>query len=285
MSNFKSELKGLNRFQPIPRDLIQDCELSAQARFIYSYMAAKPEGWEFWQDVMAREVGMGVATLRKYLYELRDSGWLEIGKQKHDKGFGATQYILKALCYKNCDTQNLCDTEIVQHKKCVTQKIEHLNNIDIKYNTDISINNRKGKSTPAPLILPFDSEKFVETWEALCEEKNWKSKTRKALQLSLNKLGRYAEEFAIELMEKAIEGGWKGVVFPDTDAKYQEWMSARQHKMDCQQPRTSQPQNKKANRATAVDEFYAKMRAQREAEERAMMEQIAKFKEGNGNTD
>ena len=144
---------------------------------------------------------------------------------------------------------------------------------------------RKGKGTLTPLILPFSSEKFLETWEALCEEKNWKSKTRKALQLSLNKLGRYAEEFAIELMEKAIEGGWKGVVFPDTDAKYQEWMSARQHKLECQQPRTSQPQNKKANRATAVDEFYAKMRAQREAEERAMMEQISKFKEGHGNAD
>ena len=285
MSNFKSELKGLNRFQPIPRDLIQDCELSAQARFIYSYMAAKPEGWEFWQDVMSREVGMSVATLRKYLYELRDAGWLEIGKQKHDKGFGATQYILKALCYKNCATQNLCDTEIVQHENCVTQKLAHLNNIDIKDNTDISKKDKKGKGTLTPLILPFSSEKFLETWEALCEEKNWKSKTRKALQLSLNKLGRYAEEFAIELMEKAIEGGWKGVVFPDTDAKYQEWMSARQHKLECQQPRTSQPQNKKANRATAVDEFYAKMRAQREAEERAMMEQISKFKEGHGNAD
>ena len=117
MGNFKSELKGLNRFQPIPRDLIQDCGLTAQARFIYAYMAAKPEGWEFWQDVMSREVGMSVATLRKYLYELRDAGWLEIGKQKHDRGFGATQYTLKALCDKFCDTQNL------SHRICVTRNL------------------------------------------------------------------------------------------------------------------------------------------------------------------
>jgi hypothetical protein len=172
----------------------------------------------------------------------------------------------------------------VAHENCVTQNLAHIDNIDIQDKKDIS-KKTKGKDTLAPLILPFSSERFLETWEALCEEKNWKSKTRKALQLSLNKLGRYAEEFAIELMEKAIEGGWKGVVFPDTDAKYQEWMSARQHKMDCSQPRTSQPQNKKVNRGSAVDEFYAKMRAQREAEERAMMEQITKLKEGHGEAD
>ena len=122
MGNFKSELKGLNRFQPIPRDLIQDCGLSAQARFIYAYMAAKPEGWEFWQDVMSREVGMSVATLRKYLYELRDAGWLEIGNQKHERGFGAVQYTLKAVPYYNfCVTQNLCDTKNETHSFCVTQ--------------------------------------------------------------------------------------------------------------------------------------------------------------------
>jgi hypothetical protein len=99
----------------------------------------------------------------------------------------------------------------------------------------------KCKGTRPPLILPYSSEKFIDTWAALCEEKNWKGKTQKALQLTLNKLGRYAEEFAIELMEKTIENGWKGVVFSDTDAKYQEWQSERQRRIDNAMPRTSQP--------------------------------------------
>ena len=117
MGNFKSELKGLNRFQPIPRDLIQDCGLTAQARFIYAYMAAKPEGWEFWQDVMSREVGMSVATLRKYLYELRDAGWLEIGSQGNAGRFGAVQYTLKAIPYANfCVTQNLRNAKFITHR-------------------------------------------------------------------------------------------------------------------------------------------------------------------------
>ena len=260
MSNFKSELKGLNRFQPIPRDLIQDCDLSAQARFVYAYMAAKPEGWEFWQDVMSREVGMSVATLRKYLYELRDAGWLEIGKQNHDKGFGSMQYTLKAQCYNFCDTQNLCDTKNVTHENGVIQNLSHLNNIDSLKETDIK-KEKKSKPTPAPLILPFDSEKFRETWEALCEEKGWKKKTANALRLALKDLGKYEEEFAIELMEKAIKGGWKGVVFADTPDKYLEWKSARQKKIDNAVPRTSQPVTVNS-KAAEMQARLAKMREQ-----------------------
>jgi hypothetical protein len=120
-----------------------------------------------------------------------------------------------------------------------TQNLAHIDNIDIQEKKDIS-KKTKSKDKPA-LSLPFSSDKFIETWNALCEEKNWKGKTQKALQLTLNKLGRYAEEFAIELMEKTIENGWKGVVFSDTDAKYQEWQSERQRRIDNAMPRTSQP--------------------------------------------
>lgn len=281
MGNFKSELKGLNRFQPIPRDLIQDCGLSAQARFIYAYMAAKPEGWEFWQDVMSREVGMSVQTLRKYLHELRDAGWLEIGGQKHNKGFGSVQYTLKALCYKNCDTQNLCDTKIVTHKNCDTQNLSHLNNTDTLKDID-TIKKTKSENTPAPLILPFSSDKFRMTWEALCEEKEWKKKTRNALQLTLKKLEKYHEDFAIELMEATIESGkWQRVVFPDTDAKYQEWKSARQLAEDNRQLRTtpSQGKPKQINPNNQVDAFYRE-KQRKEEEERARL--IAELKAKHG---
>ena len=282
MSNFKSELKGLNRFQPIPRDLIQDCDLTAQARFIYSYMAAKPDGWEFWQEVMAREVGMSVATLRKYLHELRDAGWLEIGGQKHNKGFGSVQYTLKALCYKNCDTQNLCDTKIVTHENCDTQNLSHLDNIDTKDNTD-SIKKTKSSKATTPLSLPFSSDKFRDTWEMLCEEKEWKKKTENALRLALKDLGKYDEDFALMLMENTIKNGWKGVVFPDTDAKFQEWKSARQQAKDNQQPRGNNPQRAKPlPQNNQIDEFYRK---QKEKEEREREEQLAQLKAKYGYTD
>ena len=146
---------------------------------------------------------------------------------------------------------------------------------------------KKSVGTPAPLILPFSSQRFIDTWNALCEEKNWKGKTQKALQLTLNKLGRYHEDFAIELMEKTIESGWKGCVFSDTDAKYQEWKSARQQKIDNMVPRTTPAQNKPRQLPADnnVDAMYARLRAQKEAEERELREQIERFRNGHGNTD
>ena len=148
----------------------------------------------------------------------------------------------------------------------------------------------KSENTPAPLILPFSSDKFRMTWEALCEEKEWKKKTRNALQLTLNKLAKYHEDFAIELMEATIESGkWQRVVFPDTDAKYQEWKSARQLAEDNRQPRTtpSQGKPKQINPNNQVDAFYRE-KQRREEEERARLIAELKAKHGvkdNGNAD
>ena len=146
----------------------------------------------------------------------------------------------------------------------------------------------KCKGTRPPLILPFASDKFRETWEALCEEKNWKGKTQKALQLTLNKLGRYDEAFAIELMEKTIENGWKGVVFADTDAKYQEWLSARQLAKDNAVPRTNGGPAKAFNLAkdtSRTGDFYKELKRKQAEEERRMLEEIEQYKREHGYTD
>ena len=145
----------------------------------------------------------------------------------------------------------------------------------------------KCKGTRPPLILPFSSDKFRETWEALCEEKNWKGKTQKALQLTLNKLGRYAEEFAIELMEKTIENGWKGCVFADTDAKYQEWMSARQLAKDNAVPRTCAATKAfaLANDTGRVGDMYRELQRKKEEEERQLREEIERYKREHGYAD
>lgn len=148
-------------------------------------------------------------------------------------------------------------------------------------NKDIDNKSITKSKDPAPLILPFSSDRFRQTWEALCEEKEWKKKSDNALRLTLKKLGRYDEAFAIELMERAIEGGWRGVVFQDTDAKYQEWKSARQLKEDNRQPRTTPAQGKprQIDPNNQVDAFYREKRM-KEEEERARL--IAELKAKHG---
>lgn len=77
------------------------------------------------------------------------------------------------------------------------------------------------------LIYPFNSEKFMSTWEMLLTNPKWKKKIATSLQIALNSLGKYQEEFSIELMEKAIAGDWQGVTFSNTPDDYQKWLNRK----------------------------------------------------------
>ena len=103
MAKFINEL---NIYKSISCELIFDKSLSDRARFLYCYMAAKPDEWEFFLEPMAKDIGYSVDTLRKYINELVASGWILKGDQQSgEKGqFGAVEYTLKAT--KNTDTEN-----------------------------------------------------------------------------------------------------------------------------------------------------------------------------------
>ena len=116
MATIFNELKN---YQTIPRELIFDSSLSDRARFVFCYMVSKPDDWQFFLEPMAKELGYSVETLRKYIKELVESGWIVKGEQERDKGvFGATSYTLRAT-KKSC-TENT-DTDFFRHGKNPTQ--------------------------------------------------------------------------------------------------------------------------------------------------------------------
>ena len=125
MSNF---INGLKNFQVIPRELIFDNSLSDRARFVYCFMASKPDGWDFLLNPMAKELGYSVETLRKYINELIDGGWLKKGEQNNDGKFGAVVYTL--LSTKKADIE-----EIPTRKNTDTEKSRHGEN-PTQYNKD-----------------------------------------------------------------------------------------------------------------------------------------------------
>lgn len=71
---------------------------------------------------------------------------------------------------------------------------------------------RKEIKDEKPLVYPFSSIAFMSAWETLRQTPKWKKKLNYALQLSLDKLSKFEEEFAIRQVERAIESGWTGVV-------------------------------------------------------------------------
>lgn len=136
MGNFINEL--LN-YQSIPRELVFDKSLSDRARFVYVFMACKPNGWDFFLEPMAKDIGYSVDTLRKYIKELVNSGWLLKGEQSNEKGiFGAVEYTLKAT--------NFTDTENFRHGKNRLQNnkdnIEKIDCIKEKNEIDKSISKK-----------------------------------------------------------------------------------------------------------------------------------------------
>ncbi|WP_430811287.1 MULTISPECIES: DUF6291 domain-containing protein [unclassified Carboxylicivirga] len=106
-------------------------------------------------------------------------------------------------------------------------------NVNVSVNDNVLPNGNEKKSTPKSpkrgkppmkLDFPYSSDKFMKSWDQLLTSPKWKKKIQAALQISLNKLGKYEEAFAIELMDDCFSAGWQGVVFPDTDEKYQKWL-------------------------------------------------------------
>lgn len=136
------------------------------------------------------------------------------------------------------DSETILPVPVAHTPKVITPVIDVVEDNDSTlelFNTTESSNNyiyqekekTRQKEKEAGLALPYCSAEFVSTWEILRKQPKWKKKTKSALQMSLNKLGKYPEEFAILLMENAIAGGWQGVVFTWTPDDFRKWEASR----------------------------------------------------------
>lgn len=157
MAKVFNENKG---YESIPRNLIFDTSLSDRARFVYCYMSAKPDGWDFVLAPMAKELGYSVETLRKYITELVDSGWIIKGEQQYDKDtgkFSNIDYIIKNM-------PSPCRKKPVSVKTHVGKN--HTQDINSSINTPLNEDNikEKGLSKAKPkkvcdILTPEEKEK------------------------------------------------------------------------------------------------------------------------------
>ena len=85
----------------------------------------------------------------------------------------------------------------------------------------------KKKKQPEALQMPFSSGAFSVAWQKLQQMPKWRKKLPLSLQMALDKLSRYDEEFSIELINRAIEGDYQGVVFSDTDDNFLKWKARK----------------------------------------------------------
>ena len=138
-----------------------------------------------------------------------------------------------------CLDDNLASS-VLSSGKCLdeTQISPIIDNINIKQEESLAHthestppkkpkSSKKKEGDEKPLIFPFTSIAFMSAWETLRQSPKWKKKLNYALQLSLDKLSKFEEEFAIRQIERAIESNWTGVVFTGTERDYQEWLKLK----------------------------------------------------------
>ena len=169
-------------------------------------------------------------------------------------------------------------SSVVSSGKCLdeTQISPIIDNINIKQEESLAHTHestppekpkrsRKKEGDAKPLVYPFTSIAFMSAWTELVKTPKWKGKLNYALQISLNKLGKFEEEFAIRQIERAIESNWTGVVFSGTERDYQEWLKQKKYGNN-QKPCTSKQE--------ANDHALQQFIAERQRREQGLVNEV-----------
>lgn len=136
MNKLNNDIK--KNFTIIPNDVIRNKNISDRARFIFCYMASMPEDWKFYQGAMAKELGYTKDTLRKYIEELLETGYLYREQRREEGKFDSYDYTLnftpsgkKADTVKNGDGKNPTREKSSLINKDFKEK-KTITNIDLK---------------------------------------------------------------------------------------------------------------------------------------------------------
>ena len=75
----------------------------------------------------------------------------------------------------------------------------------------------------------ISSQEFKDYFiDEFCSAPKQKKKRTQLLQKILDKLSRYDEPFAMQLMETAVLNDYQGIFFQNTDVKYSQYLKAKQ---------------------------------------------------------
>lgn len=233
MAKVNNKTKG---FGSIPRDVVYDNGLSDRARFVYVYMACKPENWEFYQDKVAAELGYGKDTLRKYLDELIIRGWITENEQKNDGKFGCIEYDIEIERKKgNLPIRKKADTEKSRNGKIPNQR--NIDNISSKHSLSDNKEIENKKELSSDNSKKEYSDDFLSFWKLYHNGgkqqayKAWNKLTQKEKQKAIDNVndylmyckykGRTIKDTSSYLNQKGFDEDWLATpecyVVKDTD--------------------------------------------------------------------
>lgn len=186
--------------------------------------------------------GLSIGNKNTYLSALRDLcewGFVKIIKESKNQ----FQACIIELCYSESATAQVTalDTALIQHD---TQQSNSTGN-GTAYSIvpiDKPINNKQRNHKPLNRSVKQFQEiarttfkncqcsfgnDFKKLWFDLIQTDNWKKKSQSAYDFNLKRLMKFDEEFCQSLVETAIAGEYKGVVFPNTAGDYKKYLKLK----------------------------------------------------------
>jgi len=172
MNKLNNKIK--DNFTIIPNDIIRNKNLSDRARFLFCYMASMPDEWKFYQGVMAKELGYTKDTLRKYIEELLQTGYLNREQRRETGKFDSYDYTLNfSPCMENTDTvktrngknpsrenSSLINTNLEKRKTIINTNLEKDIENEFSHFEKVVINDLQSpKVNPFTLIANVEKEK------------------------------------------------------------------------------------------------------------------------------
>lgn len=137
-----------------PNQLINDNSMSDRARFLFIYMCSKPDEWTFYNYQLTKALGYTEDTLRKYLKELIENGWLVKEEQKRVSGkFTSNTYMLNHEPIRVLPSRKNTDTVKNRDGKNQTLSNKDYSNTKNNSNKDFYLKkNKKNKTTRGQII-------------------------------------------------------------------------------------------------------------------------------------
>ena len=172
MNKLNNKIK--DNFTIIPNDIIRNKTLSDRARFIFCYMASMPDDWKFYQGVMAKELGYTKDTLRKYIEELLQTGYLNREQRRETGKFDSYDYTLNfSPCIEKADTvktrngknpirenSSLINTNLEERKTIINIDLDKDIENEFSHFSKVTINDSQSpKVNPFTLIANVEKEK------------------------------------------------------------------------------------------------------------------------------
>jgi len=157
MNKIKNNIKS--EYTICPNALLNDKNLSRDARFLFIWMASKPDDWNFYHKATAKNLGCKENTLRKYINELLNSGWISRKRlRQKDAKFAHYVYTLHSEPVPHFTTLD----------KNHTGKNEYLYKKDLKQSKNFyhSVSERAKNF----YNLYFREEKYQEAWTKILEK-------------------------------------------------------------------------------------------------------------------